>query len=555
MSDGRHQPDNTDRHLPWRALLLGMASPLRASIRLASIGCFPAALVPVGFAYVALPDFGVAQPAVPASAPSTVAGTPGVVVNEATNNGTRDPIKALLAQVSYWQARGQPGSAQHALDRILAVAPNNPDALVMLAQLRLDRGETSAAQATLTRLRAVKPDDPRVARLEQAVRVGPIDPAGLAEARRLAQQNQGQQAVTHYRSLFRGNIPPANLALEYYQTLAGSPAGWDEARTGLAAMVTADPRNMRAQLAYAELLTYREATRLDGISRLATLSGDQAISASAISLWRQALRWLPNDASSIPAYQTWVARYPDDTSAVQRLAALRSPVESTAVGANDRGGGFAALNNGRLAEAQTAFEAALQRKSDDADALGGLGLVRLRQGRGSEAQELLARAIALDPDHRSRWEAALRGAQAGVDYARARAQVDRGQLDAAEQTLRTIISGGGETTGALAMLASVQARRGELADAEASYRGVLRIKPGNTDAVIGLAQVLGRLGRAAEVDQLLSQAEATGGSKALGKLRGSAAPRAGKRGVRPCAARGAVAGGCRRRSDRSMDPP
>ena len=137
----------------------------------------------------------------------------------------------------------------------------------------------------------------------------------------------------------------------------------------------------------------------------------------------------------------------------------------------------------------------------------------------AEARSLLSRAIAADPEHKSRWEQALAGASVGEDYAAARAAIQRGQFDAAERQLRGIIARGGDVGGAQAMLADALGRRGDLAGAEAPYRAMLARQPNNADALVGLAQVLGKQGRGAEAEALLDRAQSTGDSRAVGRIR------------------------------------
>ena len=357
---------------------------------------------------------------------------PGTSAPGSAAPGTATPsaaAKVLLDQANYWRAQNRSQDAERALDRLLLLEPDNAEALALLAQLQAERGDRAAAQASLTRLRAVRPDDPRIAAAEQAIRLGSIDPAGLAEARRLAQEGRNAEAVARYQRLFRGSEPPTGLAVEYYDTLAGTEGGGEAARAGLARVVAANPNNLRAQLAYAQLLTYQEQTRVEGIQRLAALAQSPEIAAAAGKAWRQALEWLPVDAPSIPAYQGWLAGHPNDGGISALLEQARNPRRTPADEvAATRSAGFAALNGGQIKEAEAAFQAALAKNPQDPDALGGLGLVRLRQGNVAEARTLLSRAIAADPEHKSRWEQALSGASVGEDYAAARTAIQRGQL-------------------------------------------------------------------------------------------------------------------------------
>jgi cellulose synthase operon protein C len=440
--------------------------------------------------------------------------------------GTATPsaaAKVLLDQANYWHAQNRPQDAERALDRLLLLEPDNADALGLVAQLQAERGDRAAAQASLTRLRAVRPDDPRIAAAEQAIRQGSVDPAGLAEARRLAQEGHNAEAIARYQRLFRGSEPPAGLAVEYYETLAGTQGGSDAAQAGLARVVAANPNNLRAQLAYAQLLTYQEPTRVEGIRRLAALAQNPEIASAAGKAWRQALEWLPIDAPSIPAYQGWLTGHPSDGGISALVEQARNPRRTpTDEAAATRSAGFVALNSGQIKEAEADFQAALAKNQQDPDALGGLGLVRLRQGNAAEARTLLSRAIAADPEHKARWEQALSGASVGEDYAAARTAVQRGQLDAAERQLRAIIARGGDVAGAQAMLADVLSRRGDLAGAEAQYRAVLARQPNNADALVGLAQVLGKQGRSAEAEALLDRAQSAGDNRAVGRIRADA---------------------------------
>ena len=428
--------------------------------------------------------------------------------------------KVLIDQANYWFAENRPQEAESALDRLLRTDPDNPEALALLAHLQAQKGARSQAQATLARLRTAHPTDPHIAMVEQAIRLGTMDPAGLAEARQLAQQNHNAEALARYRRLFQGADPPATLATEYYETLSGTEGGWDAARAGLAQTVVASPRDTQAQLAYARLLTYRDQTRIEGAQRLAVLAHSAETSAAAAKAWRQALEWMPINASSIPAYESWLADHPNDGAISGRLEQAHNPPRTPGdEAALKRSGGFTALNAGHTQEAEAAFQTVLTQTPEDPDALGGLGLVRLRQGNAAEARLLLSRAIGADPLHKARWEAALQGASVGEEYAAARTMIQRGQLEAAERQLRAIVSSGGDVGGAQLMLADVLGRRGDVAGAESQYRAALTRQPANADAMVGLAQILNRQGRATEADAILERAQGAGRTRAVERIR------------------------------------
>jgi tetratricopeptide (TPR) repeat protein len=445
------------------------------------------------------------------------------LLGTATQAQTGSAAKVLLDQANYWYAQNKPDDAEHALDRLLRLEPDNPDALGLLAQLQAERGDRAKAQATVAHLQTLRPDDPAIARVEQAIRVGSIDPSGLAEARHLAQEGHNADAVARYQRLFQGSTPPAALAVEYYGTLSGTEGGWDAARAGLAQVAAAAPRDLRAQLAYAQLLTYREPTRMEGAQRLAVLAHAPETSAAAAKAWRQALEWMPIDTASIPAYQSWLADHANDSGISGRLEQARNPPRAPVdEAALKRATGFTALNAGRVQDAESAFQAVLVQSPQDPDALGGLGLVRLRQGNAADARTLLSRAISADPAHKERWESALEGASVGEDYAAARTMIQRGQFDAAERQLRAIISSGGDVAGAQMMLADVLSRHGDLPGAETQYRAVLARQPNNADALVGMARVLNQQGHGTEAEALLDRAQSSGNGRTVGRIRATA---------------------------------
>ncbi|MES3081877.1 cellulose synthase subunit BcsC-related outer membrane protein [Sphingomonas faeni] len=145
-----------------------------------------------------------------------------------------------------------------------------------------------------------------------------------------------------------------------------------------------------------------------------------------------------------------------------------APARRAAPTPSDRGGdsraaGFRSLEQGDLAQAQRQFEAALANNRNDADAAGGLGVVRLRQSRFAESAELLSRASARG--NRARWSEALASAQfyAGLDDARARLAAGDvvGAQTQAEALARTGVKDRGP---ALALLADIYERQGRYAD-------------------------------------------------------------------------------------------
>ncbi|TCZ57820.1 cellulose biosynthesis protein BcsC [Roseicella aquatilis] len=446
-----------------------------------------------------------------------LAAAPEAGADPATGSGPARALAALLDQANYWKVQNRPEQVLRALERALSIDPQNAEALSGAAEAQAQLGNQAAADALLARLRASGTSVERVQETNAAIRAASIDPAALAEARRLARSGRAAEAVARYRALFGGPTPPDAYAQEYYATLAGTEGGFDEARAGLARLAARAPADGRIQLAYAQALTYRPATRAEGIERLKSLAATGDPGGAATAAWRQALLWSGPNPAVIPQLQAFLDRNPGDPDITARLAEARSPQPGgppdAATAARLRG--FDLLNANRAREAGRDFEAAIARDPTDADALGGLGIVRLREGRYGEARTLLEQAIRIAPEKRAQWQKALDGAAYAADLGNARSQLRQGDLDAAEASLRRALSRNpADRADAEALLGDVARRRGDLEGAERHYRAALARRPNLGAAVSGLYEVLQQGGRFAEAEGLQGRLAASGGNAA-----------------------------------------
>lgn len=414
-----------------------------------------------------------------------------------------DAIALLLQKAEYWSRRDRPDLAREALNTILATAPGNTEALARLAELEADQGNRARADALLGELARQQPaggDSQRAA--TQAVNLATNRQALLTEARRLARSGDAAGAVAKYKESFGGTEVPAGLALEYYQTLAGTPAGWEEARSGLAKLADGPKAGEAEKLAYAKVLTYREASRRDGIARLSAQAQNGPLSVDAKNAWREALIWLEAGERDRPLYDAYLAMVPGDKPVADRLAQASRPVS---VAGRARAAGYAALDKGDLAGAERQFNAAIAEDAKDAEARAGLGLVRLRQERFGEARDLLDAAAKAAPDQAGKWRAAMDSARFWQTMAQARNQRDAGRLDEAAAKARSLTGRAGvDGRAASLLLADIEDRRGDFTAAERAYRAVLAADASNADALNGLTANLIRQGREAEARDLLA---------------------------------------------------
>jgi thioredoxin-like negative regulator of GroEL len=427
----------------------------------------------------------------------------GAAMVAAADSPTADTaVSQLVQQADFWHAKGRGDLAQQALNRVLAADPAQADALYRHALFAAQEGRNGVAREWLDKLRAAAPDDARVATLESMLQRGRIPAGEIGEARRLARSGDAAAAVAAYQALFDGGAPPPDLALEYYQTLAGTDAGWAPAREALARIAADKPRDLGSQLAYAQVLTWREDTRREGIARLARLG---AVDATAAQSWRQALLWLHARTTDKPLYDAYARAHPDDAQ-VSTYFHERTTQRKVAPKVAATTLGFRELEAGDARAAETRFRAALARDPHNADALGGLGILRLRAGDFTAARDHLSRAIAADPGHKSRWSESLASAEFFAALAELDALRDARNWPAVEQGARKLAARGGPNRHLAELrLAEALFQQDRVADAERVYRGVLAHDQDSADAAAGLFQSLLAQGKANEANQILAR--------------------------------------------------
>src|SRR5262249_24100718 len=148
--------------------------------------------------------------------------------------------------------------------------------------------------------------------------------------------------------------PPSGYGVEYYMTLAGTPGGWDEARQGLERLSKESPNDANVKLSLAQLYTYREPSRAQGIAMPAELSKNPVVAEKAKAAWKQALTWLGGSPGAKQALQQYLAQFPNDQDVQQLLADIKN---QPAGGEESRA--YADLKKGNIAAAERQFLADL----------------------------------------------------------------------------------------------------------------------------------------------------------------------------------------------------
>lgn len=433
----------------------------------------------------------------PARRHAVAFGILAALIHTSSHAALNDAGKALLQQGQFWQAQDNPARATEVWKKLLLIDPQQADALYGLGMLELKAKRIAGANNYLDQLQKAHPGEQQTLLLEQAIAMQAGNNADqLEQARLLATAGDLDKSIPVYRQIFANKPPQGDLGLEFYNYLGYTSGGWSEARQGLERLLQQTPDNAKVKLVLAKLLIRNETTRVEGLRRLGQLSTLPELGGEATESWREGLVWLGSPRpAEIPLFEAYLKANPDDeeirtqmnSRGTAAVAAQQSPYLVR---------GFKALQDNQLGVAEQSFLARLKEQSQDADALGGLGVVRQRQGRFSDAIELLTRAVGRGGN--PRWQAALESNR----YWDLLAQADKAKanrdLQKARNLLQQAIASKPRQVEGYVALGGVQAEQNQLDNAEASYRQALNLDNDNPGALLGLITVLAQNGKASQ---------------------------------------------------------
>lgn len=408
--------------------------------------------------------------------------------------------KVLIEQGNYWQERNNSERAAEAWNKLLVLRPNDPHALYGLAQVELSKKRIDAARSYLQRLKTAHPENTLIGRLEQAIALSTDgSKESLEQGRQLAATGKLDQALVQYKKILDGSTPVGDIGREYYTNLGYTSSGLQEAIAGLRRLAQETPGDYRITLALARHLVRQEGTRIEGIRKLAQLSAIPKARAEATKSWREALIWLgsPKPAER-PLIEQFLQSHPGDTEirdnlrkaapardAASKKGASRSndPEKNADPLQLQTDRALVVLKKGNLEQAERDFQSVLTTRPNDSDALGGLGVVRMRQGKWPEARNLLLRARKSNPA----WQESLNTAE----YWSAMNQADQlrqsGNLSQARKVLVEAAKRMPGNSATEVMLAEMLLDEGHYGEANAVFRGILKRAPRDPGALRGLA--------------------------------------------------------------------
>ncbi len=408
-----------------------------------------------------------------------------------------DASQVLTEQGIFWQAQQDSQRAAQAWNKLLLISPENPQALYGLGIIELYVKKPEAARAYLERLKQAQPNHPLVTQLEQDILLSSDENrALLEEARQAIASDDSEVALAKYRQALGGRSPVGEVGRAYYSVLGYTPGGLSEAIAGLQHLVGQSPEDSGLQLALARHLARNESTRLEGIRRLARLSARSDIGSEATESWRGALTWLgPPQPDARPLFTEYLAKHPDDAdirAQLQQGVAMgqgQTSVRGAAVPRPDplrkrTDAAMKLVESGDTTRARAEFEAILAKRPNDSEALGGMGVLAMRDGNWQQAHEYLTRARRGN----AAWQPSLSKAQYWIDVEKARALYQAGKTDEARKLLNQAVKLAPKESAANVLLADIKLDEGKTAEAVQDYRAALQRRPDDIQAVTGLSK-------------------------------------------------------------------
>lgn len=329
--------------------------------------------------------------------------TPVPAVQAAVPQAPPAATQSLLDKAHALEVRGRVDMAAQTWQQVLLADPNNTEALGGLARAAKLSGNPKLADTYIERLRAINPDDPGIARAQQMGTQSDHN-ADLQQAGKLAQQGQYAQAMATYRKLY-GDTPPAgDIALVYYETEAATEDGRPHAIAGLRGLVAKNPGDSRYQVALGRILTYNPKTRAEGRKMLEAHQLDP----QAVEALRQSLLWDAQNPATSNEIKEYLAHHNDAqlAQALRTMPKVAPPTEpvraltpeqkaaaaALAARTAEEQAAYKALNAKDLDGAEQRFKAILAKTPEDANALAGMGYIRMQQANFGGAINFLAQA-------------------------------------------------------------------------------------------------------------------------------------------------------------------
>ncbi|QWD65253.1 tetratricopeptide repeat protein [Polynucleobacter sp. MWH-Aus1W21] len=332
----------------------------------------------------------------------------------------------------------------------------------------------------------------------------------LTQATILQKSGKSTEANALLKEKFPDGPPAGDLAVGYYKIIASLPGGWNEARSGLESLVKSDPKNLQYSLALDTLLGSKRETRDLAIHNLAeTYQVRKVDKQRVLQVWREVLNAQEIGPDLIPLYEQYLKLDPHNQEITGRWILEKDALEERKRIANDpllrrRQVGLDLLDKGDIVGAEAPLMDTLKARPKDYLALGGMGLIRMRQGNYEEAVTYYQKALALNPENAGKWKSLISTSQYWGLIHQAEDARDKKNYPLAMEKIRAAINLEPQGAEGIAVLGTIEADRGNSKEAEKQFREALTIESDNGIALRGLVQLLINSGKRDEALSLIN---------------------------------------------------
>jgi tetratricopeptide (TPR) repeat protein len=318
----------------------------------------------------------------------------------------------------------------------------------------------------------------------------------LTQATILQKSGKAAEANALLRQKFPDGPPAGDLAIGYYKIIANLPGGSSEARKGLEALVKSDRRNLQYRLALDVLLGSQLETRDLAFKNLAELYAERKVDKQRVlQAWREVLSAQESSPELIPYYQKYLEVDPHNQEITNQWIAEKDVLAERKRIASDpllrrRQVGLDLLDKGDIVGAEVPLLDTIKALPKDYLALGGMGLVRMRQGNYAEAISYYQKALALNPENSGKWQSLITTSQYWMQIHQAEDARDKKNYSLATEKIRAAINLVPQGAEGFAVLGTIEAEQGNSREAEKQFREALVLEPDNGIAIRGLVQLL-----------------------------------------------------------------
>lgn len=405
------------------------------------------------------------------------------------------PEQWLLEQVRVGEASHQEDLVRQSLFRLELMDPQNPQVLSARLRLFLREGNQAQAKQQLEKIQQVAPGSAEYRQAQLSLHIAsPEMQQKLQQTRLLATAGRLDEAKAQYDTLFQGQPPTLDLAVEYWQLVARLPGQKARAQAQLQTLNNQYPGDvqLRLQLAQMAFDAGDNAQAVGLVKQVATTNEGRS---PAADLWLARIKAQPVGNASVDALQQFIATFdtgPQVIAAQQELQRQQAMLADPHYQARVKG--LAQIEKGGSTAAIAPLRQALQEQPNDAEVLGAMGLAYSRSGNRQQALAMFQRAKAAEQNgyNADKWNSLIQTNSYWLKIEQGDKALKAGQPEQAEAAYKQAQRTDTRDPWAQIGLGDVAVMRKNDPLAEQAYRRALSLEPNNGSAERGLVNIYQR---------------------------------------------------------------